>query len=197
MFSSKYAYAIPLKRKNATSVLGALKTVFKKLGTVKHIQSDKGREFWNSPCQRFFAQKGVNHYSSESEYKTSVVERFNRTLKNKLYRIFTYRNSFTYVDILNFVLKAYNSSVHRSTGFSPDRVTQRDESVIFERLYGYLKLVDHGYRVGDKVGISKAKKAFKIGYLPNWSEEAFEVHKCFFKEPTDIFTSRFEGCQEF
>lgn len=190
---SKYAYAIPLKRKNAASVLAALKTLFKKLGAVKHIESDKGKEFWNSSCRKFFAQKGVNHYSSESEYKASVVERFNRTLKNKLYRIFTYRNSFKYVDILNSVLKSYNSSVHRSTGFSPHAVTHRDECVIFDRLYGYQKLTDHGFRVGDRVRISKAKKAFKRGYLPNWSEEVFEVYKCFSKNPPTFVLRDLKG----
>lgn len=190
---SKYAYAIPLKRKNSASVLTALKTLFKKAGVFKHVESDKGKEFWNRPCRKFFAQKGMNHYSSESEYKASVVERLNRTLKNRLYRIFTYRNSFKYVDILNSVLKAYNDSVHKSTGFPPSRVTHQDESVIFERLYGYQKLADHGFRVGDQVRISKAKKAFKRGYLPNWTEEIFEVYKCFAKNPPTFVLRDLKG----
>lgn len=158
---SKYAHAIPLKKKNASSVLSALKVLFRKLGAVRNFQTDFGKEFWNMPCKQFLSRKGVNHYSSHSEYKASVVERFNRTLKNKLYRIFTHRNSFKYVDVLNSVLKSYNDSVHRSTGFAPSRVTSLDQAAIFERLYGYGKPTsDHGIRPGDRVRISKAKKTF-------------------------------------
>ena len=82
---SKYAYAIPLKSKNDTSLLSAFKILFKHLKTtVKHINTDRGKEFFNSKLKNFFIRKRVNHYATHSEYKASVVERFNRTLKNTL-----------------------------------------------------------------------------------------------------------------
>lgn len=190
---SKFGYAIPLKNKTAASVLSAFKTLFKKLGRVKFINSDKGREFINHQLKSFFIKKGVNHYVTESEYKASVVERFNRTLKNKLYRIFTYRNSFKYLDILDSVLRSYNNSVHSSTGFAPSQVTPQDQGVIFERLYGYRPVVPHDFRVGDRVRISKANKVFRRGYLPNWTEEVFEIYKCFSKNPPTFLLQDLKG----
>ena len=191
---SKYGYVIPLKSKNATTLLSAFKTLFKHLKTpVKHINTDKGKEFFNSKLKNFFVRKGVNHYATHSEYKASVVERFNRTLKNKLYRVFTYRNSFKYLDILGSVLKSYNDSVHRSTGFAPSQVTPLHQGVIFERLYGYRPLVNHDFRVGDRVRISKTKKTFTRGYLPNWSEEVFEVFKSFNKSPPTFVLRDLQG----
>lgn len=179
---SKYAYAIPLKSKSAVSVLSALKVLFEKVGTIKNLQTDKGGEFMNNPVRKFLKQKGVNHYASHSEYKASVVERFNRTLKNKLYRIFTYRNSFKYIDILDSVLKSYNNSLHRSIKLCPSQVSPRHESTIFERLYGYQPAANCDFHVGDQVRISKVKKTFRRGYLPNWSEEVFKIFKCFSKK---------------
>lgn len=187
---SKYAHVMPLKSKSAPSVLSAFKALFKKVGVVTHVQTDRGREFINNLLKKFFKQKGVNHYASHSEYKASVVERFNRTLKNKLYRIFTHRNSFKNIDILVSVLKSYNDSVHRSTGFAPSQVTPRQENVIFERLYGYQPTANYDFHVGDRVRISKAKKTFTRGYLPNWSEEVFEVFKCFPKKNPPTFLLR-------
>lgn len=192
---SKYGYAIPLKNKNAVSLLAAFKSLFKKLGVVKvkHVNTDKGKEFFNSALRKFFVRKGVNHYATHSEYKASVVERFNRTLKNKLYRIFTYRNSFKYLDILNSVLQSYNNSVHSSTGYPPSQVKPQDQGIIFERLYGYRPMVRHDFRVGDRVRISKAKKVFRRGYLPNWTEEVFEVYKCFSKNPPTFLLQDLKG----
>ena len=190
---SKYAHAIPLKNKSAASVLSAFKTLFKKLGVVKHLHTDGGKEFFNNMLKKFLMQKGVNHYATHSEYKASVVERFNRTLKNKLYRIFTYRNSFKYLDILDSVLKSYNDSVHRSTGFAPSQVTPADQSTIFQRLYGYRPMRRHDLREGDLVRISKAKKTFTRGYLPNWSEEVFEIFKSFHKTPPTFLLRDLKG----
>lgn len=186
---SKYAYAIPLKSKSAGSVLSALKKLFEKVGgRIKHFQTDSGREYINNSVKRFLKEKGVNHYVSHSEYKASVIERFNRTLKNKLYRIFTYRNSFKYIDVLDSVLKSYNDSIHRSIKLRPSQVTPRHESVIFERLYGYQPIGKYDlFRVGDQVRISKAKKTFKRGYLPNWTEEVFKIFKCFSEKNPPTF----------
>lgn len=56
---SKYGYAIPLKNKNAASLLSAFKTLFKKLGgvKVKHVNTDKGKEFFNSALRIFLHEK--------------------------------------------------------------------------------------------------------------------------------------------
>ena len=37
--------------------------------------------------------------------------------------------------------------------------------------------------LGDKVRLSKAKRTFKKGYLPNWTEELFTVVKCIETRP--------------
>jgi len=39
-------------------------------------------EFYNADMQRFVNKHGINHYSTYSIMKESIVERFNRTLKN-------------------------------------------------------------------------------------------------------------------
>ena len=50
----------------------------------------KGKEFYNNQVQKLFKDKNINHYTVFSQYKAAVVERFNRTLREKLSRYFTY-----------------------------------------------------------------------------------------------------------
>jgi hypothetical protein len=53
-------------------------------------------------------------YNVNSELKASVVERFNRTFKEKMWRNFTYRGKYVYFDELANMTKAYNKSYHRT-----------------------------------------------------------------------------------
>lgn len=174
---TKYAWAYPVKNKTADNVSNAFKKLLSQLKTPPHlIHTDRGKEFYNSKVQVLFKKYKIRHYSSQSENKASVVERFHRTLKSKLYRIFTYRNSYKYIDILDSVLKSYNSTKHSSTGLAPVEVTSELEPYVFQKLYGYRKERDFKFSVNDRVRISKAKKLFQRGYLPNWSEEIFIIH---------------------
>lgn len=180
---SKFAYAIPLKYKNAESMLIAFKKLFKQSKYVANLQTDEGKEFYNKKVQLFFKQHNIYHYSSHSEHKASVVERFNRTLKSKLYRIFTHRNSYKYIDVLKSVLKSYNESVHRTTGYAPIHVTPDLESEIFKKVYGYSVKIKYKFNINDQVRISKAKKKFRKGYLSNWTDEVFIIYKRYPSNP--------------
>jgi len=82
------------------------------------VQSDKGTEFLNSTFQSMLRRHGIQFYTSENEdIKASVVERFNRTLKGKMYCYFTAKHTRRYVDVLPDLIDAfvqsYPSSLHR------------------------------------------------------------------------------------
>ncbi|GFU38500.1 uncharacterized transposon-derived protein F54H12.3 [Nephila pilipes] len=181
---SKYAYVIPLKSKTSVDMRSAFEKLLQKVKP-KNIQSDKGKEFYNAKLQSLFKKYNINHYSAEGEHKASLIERFNRTLKNKMFRVFTYRKLYKYDDILQSLVKSYNDSEHRSIGMPPSSVTRDKEQQIFKKLYGYTwKNSKVLLNMGDLVRISKAKKAFQRGYLPGWSDEVFRVSKVYSAYPT-------------
>lgn len=174
---SKFAHAIPLKSKSADSLVEGFKKLFKHIKYVKNLQTDEGKEFYNKKVQSYFKKLKIHHYSSHSEYKASVVERFNRTLKSKLFRIFTHTNSYRYLDVLNDVLKSYNASIHRTTGYAPIHVTPDLEAKIFEKVYGYHTSTDYKFSLGDRVRILKSKHTFHRGFLANWTDEVFIIKR--------------------
>ncbi|GFR10302.1 uncharacterized transposon-derived protein F54H12.3 [Trichonephila clavata] len=190
---SKKAHVLTLKNKNSGEVLGAFKKLLKRVKPIVHLQTDEGKEFYNKPVQDLFKKHNIHHYSSHSEHKASVVERFNRTLKNKLFHIFTHRGSYKYIDVPEKIIKSYNDSVHRTTGFAPNKVTPELESHIFKKVYGYNVDISYKFNVDDQVRISKAKKTFRRGYLPNWSDEVFEIDKRFASNPPTYVLKDLKG----
>jgi hypothetical protein len=78
---SKYAWAIPLKTKTGPELVKAFQTIIgeSKRKPVK-LQCDKGVEFVNKVFQTYLKTEGIAFFTTNSDLKASVCERFNRTL---------------------------------------------------------------------------------------------------------------------
>jgi hypothetical protein len=141
------------------------------------LQTDKGTEFLNAIVQSMLRRRNIHHYTSENEdLKASVVERFNRTLKTKMYRYFTHANTRRYLDVLPDLLHSYNNSHHRSIGMAPMDVGKQNENDVRARLYPVKSnTYKWKYSVGDKVRIAMQRRPFHKGYLGEWSEEIFVI----------------------
>jgi len=119
----------------------------------------------------------IHFYTSENEdLKAAVVERFNRTLKEKMFRYFTHANTRRYVDALDDMLHSYNNTYHRSIGMSPSDVNEGNEDVVRARLYPPKpKSFKWKYDVGDRVRIAMQRQPFRKGYVGQWSQEIFQI----------------------
>ena len=178
---SKFAWVVPIKNKTTKEMLLA----FQKLFTVskprkpKRFQTDKGTEFLNNQVQHLLKNEyHIEHFTTMGETKAAVVERFNRTLKERIWRYFTQSNGKRYIDVLDGIVYAYNNSIHRSIKMKPSEVKKCDEPVIWRRLFGNGeggKSATKNLCSGDNVRISKYKGDFAKGYEPNWTEEEFVV----------------------
>jgi len=120
---------------------------------------------------------GIKFYTSENEdLKAAVVERFYGTLKEKMFRYFTYKNTRRYTDFLEDLLHSYNNTYHRSIGMSPLEVNRDNEDIVRARLYPLKpKHYKWKYKVGDRVRMAKQRLPFHKGYLGHWTEEVVEI----------------------
>ena len=112
-------------------------------------------------------------YSTHNEGKSVVVERFIRTIKNKIYKYMTSISKNVYIDKLDDIVHIYNNKKHRTITIKP--IDVKDNAYI-----DFSKEVndnDSKFKVGDHVRISKYKNIFAKGYIPNWSEETFVIKK--------------------
>ena len=67
--------------------------------------------------------------------KASIVERFNRTLKERMWRYFTYSKDYKYIDILDDLVNSYNNTYHRSIKCTPNSVNKKNSARFFESLW--------------------------------------------------------------
>ena len=179
---SRYAYAVPLKNKTGPVVAAALNTILSSVPeTPKYLQCDQGLEFYNSHVKNLLEKYNIELFSVYSEKKAAVIERFNRTLKEKMFRVFTYRGNYIWHDILSQLVDSYNNSYHRGLKHIPANVNERNETDVWIKQYANLKegaaasTRKAKFKVGDKVRITKHKTIFSKGYLQNWSDEVFTI----------------------
>ena len=66
---SKYAWAEPVRSKDASAVADALKQVLQqaKPRKPKRLQTDKGKKFFNSTFAVLMRCHGISHFASESD----------------------------------------------------------------------------------------------------------------------------------
>ena len=174
---SKYAGVVPLKTKTGSSLVAAFKKIFQQGRKPNALQTDAGTEFKNRPFQTFLKSQKVRHFVTYNETKAQIVERFNRTLKGLLYKMYTSSSSYHYLDKLDSLVNDnYNQSVHRSIKMKPADVTVFNAQNLWRTLYGrQTSIIKYKFKVGDQVKISKHKRVFEKGYLPSWTEETFTV----------------------
>lgn len=174
---SRYAFARALKRKTGVEVAEALETIFKESKRQPHyLQTDEGKEFFNQRVQHILNQREIKLFSVYNENKAALVERLNRTIKDKMYRYFTYTGSNRWIDVLPDLIASYNSSTHSSIKCAPDSVTKANEADVWLEQYQDLKpATKTRFKMGDVVRIAKAKTTFNRGFTPNWSHEEFKI----------------------
>ena len=190
---SKYAWVRALKNKSGRVVTEAFDDIKNESKRKpKELRYDQGSEFKNRIFQALLQRMNIHGYEAINDTKAAIVERFNRTLKNKMYRAFTSRNELRYIDILQELIDSYNDTYHRSIGIRPSEVNAENEAAIRTKLFPEDmegKRVRPKFKVGDYVRISKNKRMFEKEHAPNWTEEIFKIQKVLNTNPRTYLVS--------
>ena len=188
---SKYGWLIPLKDKTGKSVTSALKTIFEERKPEK-MWVDKDKEFYNKDVKDL-----IELYSTENEEKSSVVERWIRTMKEKMWKYFSAKSTNVYMNVLSDLVKEYNNTRHSSIKMTPVKASKKEnELMVWRNLYPeHLEIRDikPKFFVGDKVRISKKKKTFEKGYTTRWTEEIFTIVEVKLTSPPTCKINDFNG----
>ena len=84
-------------------------------------------------------------------------------MRDKLYKYFTHKNTYRYVDVLSDFVSGYNSTVHGSTGMASANVTDSDILALWKRMQkrrGKVRVKIARYSVGQHARITKEKTKF-------------------------------------
>ena len=125
-------------------------------------------------------------YSTENGEKFIVVERWNRTIKQSMWKQFTVQGNTQDLDILPQIVLKYKNTKHSSLKMTPTEASiKKKKGTVYFNLYDDIETsTKPKFKVWDKVRISKYKsKRFVKGYTPNWTEEMFIVDKVLYTNP--------------
>ena len=180
---SKKGYAEAMKSKDMNSTSKAFSEILKRASPNKpeKLQTDRGKEFYNKIFREIMKKNDILLYSTHSDKKAAVAERFIKTLKEKIKRYMDANQTNNWVSVFPKIVQTYNSSPHKSIGMSPNEVNETTSKSAIKKLYGHLweqdKKAKPKFKIGDRVRISELKKPFKKGYEGYWSPEMFKVLK--------------------
>lgn len=176
---SKYAWCVALRDKTGATVAKAFEHIFEDGRIPIKLQTDRGREFLNKPMKSLCTTYKILHFVTSNTVKAALVERFNRTLKTKMWRYLTDHNTYRYIDILPDLLHSYNRTYHSTIRCRPVDVTKHNALKIWRNIYGAYaagKKIKPTLNIGDHVRISKHKGVFAKGYEQSYTDEIFTIY---------------------
>ena len=128
---SKFAWSVPVKNKDRKSVRDAFKTVLALADPRKpeRFQTDKGKEFFNREFADLMRENDIQHFASESDQKAAVVERFNRTLKTRIWTYLSAKRTKKWADVLPPLYHRTTAAITGALGWHRIKLRQRTRTL--------------------------------------------------------------------
>jgi len=156
------------------------------------IYTDREKEFYNSDVQKFLKKHNINHYSTYSILKDSVVEWLNHVEE-------------WHVEIIYAQWKLQMDQHPIASHIKLQRPQTSNYWYASRRRYLRPQVLNHGLqsrkllhsrdspKVGDSVRVSKFKTVFDKCYTPNWNTEIFKIIKMQQTNPVTYLLEDFCG----
>ena len=142
------------------SVASALKAIFKERKPEK-MWVDKDKEFYNKDVKEL-----ITLYSTENEEKASMVKRWMRTMKEKMWKYFTDKST----NVLPDLVEEYNNTRHSSIKMMPVRASKKEnELTVWRNLYPehlQIRDINPKFSVEERVRVSEKKKRLSRKDIP-------------------------------
>ena len=178
---SKFGLLVPMKNKTAGESVRAMNIVLDTVGIPKTVYSDKGSEFINKQFVELMDDHNIELVFALNH--ASFVERFNRTMKERINKYLLSTGTKTWIKALPLLVRGYNNTIHSATDMRPrvlhkvkeKRIIEKVRDRIFHR--GTFKRKHSLIEIGDKVRIELKQTAFSKGHHPKWSKDFYEVEE--------------------
>lgn len=181
--NSRYVYAYYGKDKSMDTVLEFLKKM-EKQSVINSITCDEGTEFNNSDFIDFCKENGITlYFVKDDSHKLGIINRFHRTLKDKIKQFFLASNSLRWIDAIDDIIYNYNHDINRGIGKAPADVNNFIEASIINEKREQTKLLkmkensEPVIQLNDFIRLVKKKNAFDDKLAPNYDKEIYQVVK--------------------
>lgn len=179
VFSHK-AHGEALTNKSSATTAKAFEKILQE-HKPESVRTDHGNEF-KREFNAVLKSKGIKHIlTSSPEIKANYVERFHRTLRDKLTKFMTYNNTQNWTKIYKFLIDSYNNTPHSSImNIEPNNVNEQNIGEILKyklKKNKFKKQSNVDFKLGDFVRISKLKRIFTKASKETFTDELFVITK--------------------
>ena len=179
---SRKGYAYAMKSKSAEDVLEAFKKFMEdsmRFGMICQLQTDEGKEFENKLFSAYLKSHYIYHEPISSEvhsYRLGLIERFNRTLRDKLTTFMTLSDTQMWYPFLSDIVENYNNTYHTGIKARPVDVAEDRslDSNLIEKNENVAKAIRKYFPIGTSVRVMIPKQTFEKG-IPTFSGERYNV----------------------
>jgi hypothetical protein len=185
---SRFAFAELLPNKTKYETAKAFKKIFRNYRPPKVLYTDQGKEFFSEDV---FNQHNVTHILSTATNKAAIVERFNRTLRQKIVRYSVHANTKDFRPVLQDLIYSYNNTIHPFHGYTPSDVYKMSEPQqlnLRKKIYNEIseddmtlvdlknKTVLFKFKLGDTVRLAANKGIFdKATTFQKWLPDIYTI----------------------
>ena len=178
---SRFARVKCTKDKRSSTIAQAFESiVLEAKVSPELLQTDHGTEFYGAPFRQVLFKHAIRLFTPSQDVKAQIVERFNRTLREKIAKYAKLNDTLRYIDVIDAIVNGYNATVHSSLKqFAPKDVTPDNQDVVRKVQYSsYLNRRKRKFRFkqGDRVRVSKYRETFRRSRHHTFTTEIFTVH---------------------
>ena len=140
------------------------------------IESDRGKEWYNSIFQNLLKSKNIHHYSRYTDKGPSVCERVIRTIRNLLKKPVSEKGNADWLSELPSVVKKYNNTIHSSTKMTPIQASKKsNERKVYSNLKDKREIQKPKFKLGQLVRTADIKRVFSKSDSTNWSYKIYTI----------------------
>jgi len=184
---SRYAWLEKMKNKEGKSVVNAFTKIFAQGRQPDKIRSDKGKEFTARLVQGFLKERGVSHFVTQGESKANYAERLIKTIKGKIFKYFTKKQTYRYIDHLHDFVSSYNHTYHRSIKMKPKDVNEKNAVTLLMQEQSKRIPPQFKFKIGDRVRISYLRNTFTREYHEKWTTEIFTIVDALMRDGLPVY----------
>ena len=131
--NSRYAYAYYAKNKEASTIIDMLNKFKDNALEIDDITCDYGKEFIDKNVKKWFEDNDIKvfYVKDDNHTKLSIINRFHRTLKDKLLKHFIANDTTKWIDVIDEIIKNYNNTSNQGI----ENLTPREASKPFIQTY--------------------------------------------------------------